>query len=103
MPNVKFDDNKHNSNWKRQTGGKQQRIQSIKYKNIKKASLSTSPTNIHAIKLFLQSKQKREIDLSKMTSENTKDVLTIVMNMSFSNVSFGRGKQSVLKRSIMSW
>ena len=61
------------------TNGKQTiKIQSIKHQNIKKARLSTSPTNLYATKLLLQSKQKIEIELPKVTNGNTKATWTNV-------------------------
>ena len=44
----------------------------IQIANGKKASLSTSLTNLYATKLILQWKKKKRIDLSKVTSENTR-------------------------------
>ena len=44
----------------------------LKAKTYKKASLNVSLTNLYATKLILQSNQKTRIDLSKVTSENTK-------------------------------
>ena len=54
------------------------KIQSIKHQNIKKARLSTSPPNLYATKLLLQSKQKIEIELPKVTNGNTKATWTNV-------------------------
>ena len=44
----------------------------LKAKTYKKASLNVSLTNLYATKLILQSNRKTRIDLSKVTSENTK-------------------------------
>ena len=44
----------------------------LKAKTYKKASLNVSLTNLYATKLILQLNQKTRIDLSKVTSENTK-------------------------------
>ena len=68
--NVKCDHPKHNSNCKWQTGSK--------VKTCKKNSLST---NLYAIKLILQLKQKIGIDLPKVTRENTRAVCADVTQM----------------------
>ena len=59
-----------------ENGGKQEasnkEFKHTKGKTYKKASLSTSLTNLYANKLSLQSKQKIRFNLSKVTSENTR-------------------------------
>ena len=52
-----------------------------KAKTYKKASISTSLTNLYVIKLISQSKQKIRIDLSKVTSENTKAAWAVITQM----------------------
>ena len=47
----------------------------LKQNQSKSVSLSTILSNLYTTKLILQTKQKIRIDLSKVTSENTRAVL----------------------------